>query len=188
MPFEFQRLKIPEVILITSRKFEDSRGFFTEIYKQSAFEEAGIDDGFMQDNHSFSESGVLRGLHYQLKPDAQAKLVRCLQGEIFDVAVDIRKGSPYYGAWVGKYLTGENGRMLYVPEGFAHGFLVTGERAHVAYKVSSEYAPESEAGLIWNDPEVDVEWPLEDSPKLSEKDSKLPSLKEAKNNFNYDRR
>lgn len=186
MPFDFERLEIPDLILLKPKCFEDSRGYFMETYKKSEFESAGINQDFVQDNHSFSRRSVLRGLHYQLNPDAQGKLVRCTRGEIFDVAVDIRKGSPHFGEWVGVRLSEGNMKMLFVPEGFAHGFLVTGSSAHVLYKTTREYSPEREAGVIWNDPEIDVDWPLEREPIISDKDSELPTLKEAENNFTYE--
>ncbi|HCP10144.1 MAG TPA: dTDP-4-dehydrorhamnose 3,5-epimerase [Thermodesulfobacterium commune] len=183
MPFVFERLELPEVILIIPKIFKDERGYFIETYKKSDFEKEGINVEFIQDNHSYSIKGVLRGLHYQKKPKAQGKLVRCVLGKIFDVAVDIRKGSPTFGKWVGVELSGENGYMLWIPEGFAHGFLVLSDFAHVIYKVSgSEYSPEHDTGIIWNDEDIGIKWPLEKVEKviLSEKDSKLPRLKDLK--------
>lgn len=183
MPFGFKQLSIPDVILVKSKKFEDDRGYFRETYKKSSFLEAGIDDIFKQDNFSYSGQNVLRGLHFQTEPNAQGKLVRCLKGEIFDVAVDVRKGSPFYTKWVGKRLDEKNGHMLYIPEGFAHGFLVTGKEAFVSYKVTSEYSPENEVGIIWNDKEIGIDWPAEGKPTLSDRDSKLPRLAQIKNDF-----
>lgn len=186
MPFKFQRLEIPDVILIEPQVFGDERGFFMETYKHSEFSAFGITEHFLQDNHSRSKKGVLRGLHYQNPPKAQGKLVRVVLGEIFDVAVDIRKGSPTYGRWVGVILSAENKRMLYIPPGFAHGFCVLSDVAEVIYKVTEEYAPELEAGIIWNDPEIGIQWPIP-TPILSTKDSRWPTLKEADNRFVYER-
>jgi len=184
MPFKIQRLEIPDVILIEPEVFSDERGFFMETYKYSEFSAFGINEHFLQDNHSRSAKGVLRGLHYQNPPKAQGKLVRVILGEVFDVAVDIRKGSPTYGRWVGVVLSSENKRMLYIPPGFAHGFCVLSDAAEVLYKVTKEYAPECEAGIIWNDPEIGIEWPIE-HPIISSKDAQWPTLREAVNDFNY---
>ncbi len=177
MPFEFQRLKIPEVILIKPKVFEDERGFFMETYKKPDFERAGIACNFVQDNHSKSKYGVLRGLHFQKDPYAQAKLVRCIKGVVFDVAVDLRKNSPTFGKYVSVILSEHNKYMLFIPRGFAHGFCVLSREAEVIYKVDNVYAPDYEGGLIWNDPDVGLEWPI-DNPILSEKDKKWPTLKE----------
>jgi len=177
MPFEFRKMKIPDVILIKPKVFGDERGFFMETYKRSDFERAGIKGEFLQDNHSRSRYGVLRGLHFQREPHAQAKIVRCIRGVIYDVAVDLRKNSPTFGKYVGVILSEYNIYMLYIPRGFAHGFLVLSGEAEVVYKVDNEYAPHSEGGLIWNDPDVNIPWPIED-PVLSEKDQKWPTLKE----------
>lgn len=155
-----------------------------ETYKYSDFVGVDIKAHFVQDNYSRSSVGVLRGLHYQKEPDAQGKLVQCLQGKIFDVAADIRKGSPTFGRWVSAELSRENGRMLYVPPGFAHGFLVLSESADVIYKCTHEYSPENDRGVIWNDPDLNIEWPLK-NPFLSEKDGRHPFLKEIDNNFEY---
>ena len=186
MPFRSQRLKIPEVILIKAQVFEDPRGFFVEVYNQSAFAANGIPDIFVQDNYSCSVRGVLRGLHYQKPPKGQGKLVMVLQGEIFDVAVDIRRGSPTYGQWVGIELSARKHHMLYVPVGFAHGFCVQSDEAEVFYKVTEEYAPDYERGIIWNDPTIGVKWPIEE-PILSPKDAELPPLYEADHDFVYER-
>ena len=185
MPFSFKRLEIPDVVLIEPKVFRDDRGFFMESYKRSEFVDFGIDEMFVQDNHSRSRRGVLRGLHYQNPPRAQAKLVRVIDGEIFDVAVDIRKGSPTYGRWVGVYLSDENMRMLYIPVGFAHGFLALSDVAEVLYKTSDEYSPEHEAGIVWNDPEVGIDWPVEE-PVLSPRDCRWPGLGGAVNAFVYE--
>ncbi len=183
MPFNAQRLDIPDVILIEPIVFRDERGFFIETYKKSDFKEIGINADFFQDNHSRSKKGVLRGLHYQLHPKAQGKLVRCIKGKIWDVAVDIRKGSPWFGKWVAVELSEENHLMLWIPPGFAHGFVAL-EDSEVLYKTTSEYASELDAGIRWNDPELSIAWPI-DSPILSKKDAELPFLREAKNNFIY---
>ncbi len=188
MPFEFIKTEIPDVVLIKPKVFKDDRGFFLETYKKSDFEKAGIKAEFVQDNHSKSVKGVLRGLHFQKKPFAQGKLVRCIKGRIFDVAVDIRKGSPTYGKWVGYELSEENKHILWIPEGFAHGFLTLSDEAEVIYKVSGgEYSPEHDAGIIWNDPDIDIKWPLDqvDEIILSEKDKKLPFLREIDTSFEY---
>lgn len=182
MPFDFKRLEIPEIVLVEARRFADDRGVFAETYKRSAFSAHGIRETFVQDNLSHSRRGVLRGLHYQKHPKAQAKLVTVLRGEVFDVAVDLRRGSPTYGRWVGLTLSAEPFRMLYVPTGFAHGFCVLSESADVVYKVTEEYAPDLDRGIIWNDPEIGIEWPVAE-PILSAKDAQLPSLREADNNF-----
>jgi len=184
MPFTFKQLDIPEVILVESKAFHDDRGFFLESFKESNFTSGGICTKFVQDNFSHSVKGVLRGLHYQKNPKAQAKLVIALRGEIFDVAVDIRKNSPTYGMWVGEILSEQNHRLLYVPEGFAHGFCVLSEDADVLYKVNQEYSPKDEMGIMWNDPEINIAWPMNE-PLLQEKDSHLPSLKNANNDFVY---
>ena len=180
MAFEFKKLSIPDVILVEPKVFDDERGFFLEGYKKSEFFANGIDVEFNQDNHSKSTKGVLRGLHYQLAPKAQAKLVRCIQGEIFDVAVDIRKNSPTFGKWVGEKLSAENKKMLFIPEGFAHGFVVLSETAELLYKASNEFSKEHDRGVLWNDPEIGVEWGIDFEPILSEKDKVQPRLREIK--------
>jgi len=178
VPFEFKRLEIPDVILIKPKIFEDERGFFMETYKKEDFEKVGIKGEFIQDNHSKSKYGVLRGLHFQREPYAQAKIVRCIRGVIYDVAVDLRKDSPTFGKWVGVILSEHNKWQLYIPRGFAHGFVVLSDVAEVVYKVDNVYAPEYEGGIIWNDPDISIEWPIDD-PIISEKDMKWPTLKEA---------
>ncbi len=188
MPFEFIKTEIPDVVLIKPKVFKDDRGFFLETYKKSDFEKAGIKAEFVQDNHSKSVKGVLRGLHFQKKPFAQGKLVRCIKGKIFDVAVDIRKGSPTYGKWIGYELSEENKHILWIPEGFAHGFLTLSNEAEVIYKVSGgEYSPQHDAGIIWNDPDIGIKWPLDqvDEIILSEKDKKLPFLRGIDTTFEY---
>ena len=180
MPFEFKRLEIEDVVLVIPKVFADERGFFMEGYKKSEFVANGIDVEFNQDNHSRSTKGVLRGLHYQAAPKGQAKLVRCVRGEIFDVAVDIRKNSPTFGKWVGEKLTEENKRMLYIPEGFAHGFAVLSDTAELLYKASNEFSKEHDRGVLWNDPEIGIEWGIDFEPILSEKDKVQPKLREIK--------
>lgn len=176
-------MKIPKVILIEAKTFSDERGLFMESFKESAFA-SEINTRFVQDNYSRSIKDVIRGLHYQKNPKAQAKLVIATMGEIFDVAVDIRKGSPTYGKWVGETLSDKNHKMLYIPEGFAHGFCVTSEKADVLYKVNSEYSPENERGILWNDPEISIKWPTA-KPIIIKKDLELPTLQNADNNFVY---
>jgi dTDP-4-dehydrorhamnose 3,5-epimerase len=182
MPFRFERLEIPEVILVEPRAFEDERGFFMETYKYTEFEANGIPDVFVQDNYSHSMQGVLRGLHYQMYPKAQGKLVGVVRGEIFDVAVDIRQDSPTYGRCASALLSSDNHRWLYIPVGFAHGFCVLSEAVDVVYKVTAEYAPQLDRGIIWNDPDLDIPWPIS-APRLSTKDAELPLLRQADNNL-----
>jgi dTDP-4-dehydrorhamnose 3,5-epimerase len=177
MPFTFQSLEIPDVILIQPKHFADPRGWFMETYRASVFAANGIEAAFVQDNCSVSKRGVLRGLHFQRAPKAQGKLVRVVQGKIYDVAVDLREGSPTYGRWVGEVLSAENRRLVYVPPGFAHGFCVLGETAAVVYKVTAEYAPDCEGGVRWDDPQIGVRWPIAD-PVLSDRDARLPLLGE----------
>ena len=180
--FEFHKTEIEGVFIIEPKVFGDDRGYFMETYKESDFLDAGLNYKFVQDNQSKSRKGVLRGLHYQ-KHYPQAKLVRVISGEVFDVAVDLRKGSPTYGKWVGVILTAENKKMFMIPRGFAHGFVVLSETAEFVYKCDELYHPEDECGIMWNDPEVGIKWPYEDEPLLSEKDKKHPSLKESKVSF-----
>ena len=165
-------LAIPEVVLFTPRVFGDERGFFFESYNQHAFREAtGLTTDFVQDNHSRSARDVLRGLHYQVEPRAQGKLVRVVQGAVFDVAVDIRPGSPTFGHWVGEELSAENKRQMWVPPGFAHGFLTLTESAEFLYKTTDLYSPEHERCIAWDDPDLAIDWPLKGrTPRLSEKD------------------
>ncbi len=184
MPFNFKRLDIPDVILVETQSFPDERGFFLESFKESIFKKNGINARFIQDNYSHSIKGVLRGLHYQKDPKAQAKLVTAIRGKIFDVAVDIRKDSPTYAKWVGEILSDQNHRLLYVPEGFAHGFCVLSDEADVLYKVNQEYSAEHDRGIIWNDSDISVKWPV-DKPIVSKKDLLQPVLKNADNNFSY---
>jgi dTDP-4-dehydrorhamnose 3,5-epimerase len=184
MPFLFKNLPIPEIILIEPKKYGDARGFFMETYKYSDFARTGIKEYFVQDNYSRSSMGVLRGLHYQKNPNAQGKLVQCIKGRIFDVAVDIRRGSPTFRRWVSAELSEDNNLMLYVPPAFAHGFVVLSESADVVYKCTGEYVPQDDRGIIWNDPDLGITWPVKD-PLLSEKDTRHPLLKDADNNFEY---
>lgn len=170
---------IPDVIVLEPRVFGDERGFFFESFNARAFTEAtGLERDFVQDNHSRSQRGVLRGLHYQLQ-SAQGKLVRVVQGEVFDVAVDIRRNSPTFGRWVGVHLSAENKRQLWIPEGFAHGFLVLSESAECLYKTTDYYAPEHERCIRWNDPDLAIDWPLKDAPQLSAKDQAGSAFKDA---------
>lgn len=175
MPFTFKKCKIEEVIVVTPQIFKDQRGYFFESFKQSEFKANGINEKFVQDNISKSSKGVLRGLHYQINPYAQGKLVRCLKGAIFDVAVDIRSSSLTFGQWVGYELSEDNQQMLYIPAGFAHGFYTLTNNTEVMYKVTSEYNRESERGIIWNDDDLNINWPSK-KPLLSEKDNMLPNL------------
>ena len=175
------RLAIPDVILLEPTVHEDDRGFFFESYNQRAFEKAtGLSPTFVQDNHSQSRKGVLRGLHYQLPPKAQAKLVRVVQGEVFDVVVDIRKDSPTFGKWISEILSAENKKQLWIPEGFAHAFLTLSETADVLYKTTEYYSPESERCIAWDDATIDINWPLTSGVMTSTKDSvckPFPDLK-----------
>ena len=175
MPFEFKELEIPGAVLITPRIFEDERGYFAETFKSSDFASAGITESFMQDNHSLSAKNVLRGLHFQREPHAQGKLVRCVRGRVFDVVADIRRGSPTFRKWLSVELSSDNRLMLYVPPGLAHGFLVLSDEAEVIYKCTKEYAPDSDGGIIWNDPDLNIAWPVK-KPLLSARDAELPTL------------
>ncbi|MEE4358046.1 MAG: dTDP-4-dehydrorhamnose 3,5-epimerase [Desulfococcaceae bacterium] len=164
------------VLIIEPKVFRDQRGFFTETFQEKRYKEAGISRRFVQDNLSYSVRGTLRGLHYQIRRP-QAKLVQALSGEIFDVAVDIRPASPAFGKWVGVILSADNHRQLFIPEGFAHGFCVLSETAHFLYKCSDFYAPGDEGGILWSDPQIGIEWPVE-NPIISEKDRSFPCLSE----------
>jgi len=184
MPFRFTPTVISDVLIIDPRVFSDERGFFMETYKRSEFAAQGIAETFVQSNHSKSSKGTLRGLHYQNPPKPQGKLIRALGGEIYDVAVDIRNGSPTFGKWVAVTLSAKSKRMLYVPAGFAHGFCVTSEDAEIQYMTTEEYAPELEAGISWNDPDLAIDWPIAE-PKLSPRDRAWPRLRDADNDFSY---
>lgn len=180
--FTFTETKIKGVYIIDVKLYGDNRGYFMETYKEDDFRVAGLDYRFVQDNQSSSRRGVLRGLHFQ-KTYPQAKLVRVLKGEVFDVAVDLRKGSETYGQWVGVLLSEENHRQFMIPRGFAHGFLVVSETAEFAYKCDEKYHPEDEGGLLWNDPDVNVQWPEVGEIILSEKDKRNPLLSESRIEF-----
>jgi len=180
------KTKLDGVVVVEPKVFGDHRGWFMETYNETIFLEAGIDVTFVQDNQSFSAiKGTLRGLHYQLNPKAQTKLVRCTRGSIYDVAVDIRKGSSTYGEWFGIELSAENKKQLLIPKGFAHGFMTLTDDVEVQYKVDEFYSPENDRGIIWNDSEIGVEWPMDIKPVLSAKDEQAPLLKDADNNFIY---
>jgi dTDP-4-dehydrorhamnose 3,5-epimerase len=177
------------VKLISVRRFADARGWFSEVYNARAFGSRGVDVTFVQDNQSFSRpQGTIRGLHFQAPPHAQAKLVRCVRGALFDVAVDVRRGSPTYGQWVGAELSAQNGKQLFIPVGFAHGFVTLEPDTEIFYKVTDFYAPDSDGGLRWNDSTISVEWPMTpgSGPLLSDKDEKLPFLVEFESPFTYD--
>lgn len=171
------KTEIPDVLILEPKVFGDDRGFFFESFSQKVFEDAvGRKVEFVQDNHSKSSKGVLRGLHYQLEPYAQGKLVRCVVGEVFDVAVDIRKSSPTYSKWVGVNLSAENKRQLWIPEGFAHGFLVMSDMAEFVYKTTNYYSPINDRGIKWDSKDIAIDWPLKGVPILSDKDKLLPEL------------
>ncbi len=180
---EFQKTTLKDAYLIKTKVFQDERGFFLESYSKKEFENAGIMANFVQDNHSMSVSkGVLRGLHFQLPPHTQAKFVRVVKGSVYDVIVDLRKDSPTFGKWEGFNLSAENFLMLYVPRGFAHAFCTLKDNTEFLYKTDNFYAPQSDSGIIWNDPSLKIDWPIE-NPILSEKDQKLQTFEELiKNN------
>lgn len=180
--FTFNETEIEGVFIIDVKKYGDNRGYFMETYKESDFKAAGLDYKFVQDNQSSSKKGVLRGLHFQ-KTYPQAKLVRVLSGEVFDVAVDLREGSKTYGKWVGVLLSGENKKQFMIPRGFAHGFVVVSDYAEFAYKCDELYHPEDEGGIMWNDPDIGIEWPDVGELLLSEKDQKNSYLKDSKISF-----
>jgi dTDP-4-dehydrorhamnose 3,5-epimerase len=182
----FIKTDIEDVIVIEPKVFGDSRGYFLESFNQNEFEKHIGKVTFIQDNESKSSKGVLRGLHFQKPPFSQSKLIRCVEGSVIDVAVDIRKGSPTYGNHVAVELSGENKKQLFVPKGFAHGFAVLSDSAIIAYKVDNAYAPEYDSGLLWNDPKLNIDWKLlESEVKLSEKDRQLNILENLDNPFNY---
>ena len=180
--FLFKETSIKGVIIVEPKKYGDNRGYFMETYKEKDFKKAGLNYNFVQDNQSKSKAGVLRGLHFQ-KIFPQAKLVRCIEGEVFDVCVDLRKNSATYGKWEGIVLSAEKGNQFMIPRGFAHGFVVLSEMATFCYKCDELYHPEDEAGIIWNDPEIGIKWPYKNEPILSEKDKKNLSLKNLKWEF-----
>ena len=183
--FTFIETEIKDVVIIEPKKYGDNRGYFMETYKESDFKAAGLNYNFVQDNQSKSKAGVLRGLHFQ-KTYPQAKLVRCIEGEVFDVCVDLRKDSPTYGKWAGVILSAEKGNMFMVPRGFAHGFVVLSETATFCYKCDELYHPEDEGGIMWNDPEVGIVWPYDGEVLLSEKDKNAPFLKDSDCSFVYE--
>jgi dTDP-4-dehydrorhamnose 3,5-epimerase len=178
MPFSFKHLSLSEVILVEPGVFPDGRGLFFELFKASEFTKAGLATHFPQDNFSFSKKDVLRGLHYQKNPKAQGKLVSVLKGSIWDVAVDLRRQSPTFLKWVSAELNDRNRAMLYIPPGFAHGFLALTDDVHLLYKCTHEYDPQADAGVRWDDPEIGISWPIK-HPILSEKDRVLPSVSQA---------
>lgn len=175
MPFEFIETVLSGVVLIQPKSFPDERGEFAELYKHSDFAKAGIDVNFVQANYSISKKGVLRGLHYQESPAGQGKLVQVLTGSAFDVAVDIRQDSPTFGRWVSVTLSADRKNMIYIPEGFAHGFCALEDDTKLMYNCSSEYSPEHERGIIWNDSTIGITWPIE-NPIIAERDAKFPTL------------
>lgn len=175
--------KLDGVAIIEPDVFGDHRGFFMESYNQKKFQELGLDFNLIQDNHSLSvQAGTIRGLHYQLNPKAQTKIVRALTGAIYDVVVDIRKNSPTYGQWIGVILTAENKRQIVIPKGFAHGICTLVENTQIMYKVDEYYSPEHDRGILWNDPELGISWPTS-NPVLSDKDKNQPALRDAEINF-----
>lgn len=183
----FERLSIQDLILVTPKRHGDDRGFFTETYREDAYAKVGIPGPMVQDNHAYSkDKGVLRGLHFQIAPSAQGKLVSCLKGAIYDVAVDLRHGSPTFGQHVALEMSADTGQQIYIPAGFAHGYLTLTEECHVQYKVSAYYNASSERGLAWDDPALAIKWPLADkTPLISEKDKRQPSLHDLPEYFTY---
>ncbi len=177
MPFTFTNLPIKGLVLVEPRVFPDERGFFLESYKESEFARGGISCRFMQDNHSLSKRNVIRGLHFQKAPRAQGKLVRVIRGSVWDVAVDLRKDSPAYKKWLSVELSDVNNKMLFIPAGFAHGFLALTDDVHLQYKCTEEYDPALDSGVRWDDPDIGVAWPVQD-PVVSPKDRELPYLKD----------
>ena len=182
MTFLFKRLQIPDVILVEPKSFPDERGLFLENFKESEFSSNGITTKFIQDNISYS---IIRGLHFQKQPKEQTKLVTVIKGKVFDVAADIRKDSPTYGKWIGEILSEDNHRSLYIPDGFAHGFCSLSKESILFYKVTNEYSKEHERGIIWNDPVLNIRWPVE-KPIISDKDKELSSLANLDNDFIYE--
>ena len=176
MPFTFIQSELPGIVIIEPKIFFDERGFFYESYKYSDFSKNGIDVNFVQDNHSLSSKGVLRGMHFQMNPRAQGKLVRVIKGIILDVVIDIRSNSDFFKNWFSIELSDENRKMLYIPPGFAHGFLTITDDVHLVYKCTEEYFPEYDAGIRWDDPDINIRWPIK-KPIVSDKDKELPFLK-----------
>lgn len=186
---KIEHFEIQGLFLISPRRFGDERGFFEETWSRRVLSAAGIDLDFVQDNHSLSRQvGTIRGLHFQTPPHAQAKLVRCGRGRLFDVAVDLRKGSPTYGQWAGVELSAENGLQLLIPAGFAHGFVTREPDTEIVYKCSDYYAPECDGGIRWNDPDIGVDWGISGAPVLSDKDAKAPFLKDFDSPFAWEGR
>ncbi len=185
--FKITEVPIKGVLMIEPRAFEDPRGFFMEYYNRDGYAENGFKVNFVQGNHSSSKKGVMRGLHYQLNPHSMGKLIKVVKGEVFDVGVDIRKGSPTFGKWYGDVLSFENRKMLYFPPGFAHGFLALEEDTQVIYECTGVYDQQSERGILWNDPDIGIRWPVDQAGEIivSEKDRKNARLKEAETNFKY---
>jgi dTDP-4-dehydrorhamnose 3,5-epimerase len=185
--FIFTTAPIPGIFIIEPKVFSDDRGFFMEFYNKDGFAENGFTDLFIQDNHSRSKKGVIRGLHYQINPAPMGKLVKCVSGKIFDVGVDIRKGSPAFGKWFGDILSGENHKMFYFPPGFAHGFLALEDDTEVIYACTGVYSAENERAILWNDPDVGIKWPIDLVGKVivSERDRKHPGIKNCETNFVY---
>jgi dTDP-4-dehydrorhamnose 3,5-epimerase len=179
LPLKVTTTPLSGVLILEPKVFGDARGFFFESYNENAMHDAGIRERFVQDNHSYSAKNVIRGLHYQIRPHAQGKLVRVAVGEVFDVAVDLRRSSPTFGKWYGVRLSGENFKMLWIPPGFAHGFQALSDGAHVLYKATDFYHPECERTLAWNDPEVGIDWPLDGEPVVSAKDRQGSSFQDA---------
>lgn len=180
MPFDFKKTPIRDLLIIVPRNFSDDRGFFMETYKKSEFIVSGIKEEFKQDNHSYSSKGVLRGLHYQKGDSAQGKLVRVVKGAVWDVAVDLRPESTTFGQWFGLELTEKNHTMLYVPPCFAHGFVTLQDNTHFMYKCTEEYDPTADSGIIWNDKDLNIEWPLTEGLSFSKKDLMLKTFKDYK--------
>ena len=185
--FKVNQAPLAGLLIIEPHPFADDRGFFMESYNRDEFAALGFKETFLQDNHSRSQKGVVRGLHYQIKPAAMGKLVSCVHGRVFDVGLDIRKGSPTFGQWYGEVLSEENHKMLYFPPGFAHGFMALEDNSDVLYKCTNVWSPEHERAIVWNDPAVGIKWPLDQAgkPLVNAKDAAAPQLKDAETNFTY---
>lgn len=184
MPFRFNQTGIPDVMVIEPQVFPDARGFFAETYKRSVFAAHGVAETFVQCNQSKSSKGILRGLHYQKHPRAQSKLVWAVSGEIYDVVVDLRRDAPTYGKWMAVTLSADNKKILYIPTGFAHGYCVSSEEAEIVYMTTQEYAPDLEAGVIWSDSELAIDWPIRE-PQISDRDKGWPGFRDADHGFRY---
>jgi dTDP-4-dehydrorhamnose 3,5-epimerase len=185
--FKITKTPLDGLLVLEPRVFGDDRGFFMEYYNRDSFAELGIKEPFLQDNHSRSSRGIVRGLHYQIHPSPMGKLVKCTRGKIFDVGVDIRHGSPTFGKWHGEILTGNDHMMLYLPPGFAHGFLALEDNTDVIYACTGVYTPKDERSIRWNDPAIGIKWPLEQigQPIVNEKDTQAPLLKDAETNYRW---